>query len=112
MVCRYCKDNDAVDHEVINPHTKEVNPTCPVCEYGFKLLEVDDKKYSWLNQYGNYTVFWGVVALPFGKFIMGGTFIFVGLSMKFLKVYFIGRNSDARFYAQRQFAKEHGLKAL
>jgi hypothetical protein len=49
MKCFYCEKNEALNKQVTNPLTKEIHPTCPVCEYGFTLVGEDIKNHGVLG---------------------------------------------------------------
>lgn len=109
MNCYYCQKNAALDKEIINPHTKEIHPTCAVCEYSFELLRKDLKKYKILKGLGNLSLLISIIGLIVYGWLIAMLCIIVGLGLKFLFHIMVGNNASTREKLEGQFADGKGL---
>lgn len=112
MDCYYCQKNEAVDHAVINPLTRQAEPTCRVCEYEFELLKADTKKFSPFSTVGKLLMAGSVLLLILVGWKAAILSFLVGIALTIFSVSAVGRRAGVRDRLAGQFAKENGLFSL
>ena len=110
--CYYCQENPATLKRVTNPYTKEIHPTCEVCEYGFDLIKKDRVKYNLLSRFGTSFLITFIMLLLLRIFVFAILMLILGGIFKFLPTILIGNNANKRREEQRIFAKGKGLRVL
>lgn len=109
MKCFYCKMNDALDYQVVNPVTKAVHPTCVVCEYAFDLIKKDMRRFQFLRPIGNLALLVSIISLLFYGWKLASVLLFGGITLKLMRLALIGCGTDKRNVLEGQFAKSHNL---
>lgn len=111
MECYYCRMNEALEKEVVNPHHGEIHPTCAVCEYDFELMRADEKRFQVIRYLSTLSFFGSVIGF-FYRWQVGVLCIIIGIILKFVYHALIGSRCDKRNIMIGIFAKEKGLKSF
>ena len=109
MECYYCRENEALDKEIINPSISDIHPTCAVCEYDFKLLKSDTDRLKPLYYLGTALLVMGVLAF-FYEWKTAVAMLLAGIIMKLIASSIVASHEDKRDDLAQKFAKDNGWK--